>query len=203
MVARLQAAETRRKVGRRLYLLNGLRYYGVDLRHLLLYVALGDFKQLSLGLLQHVVHVDAFVERLGFKIRSEAYELARKIFLRHDARVELHIGRRSHLHRELRHIGRAADAIQCAVQAQLLDHGEHVDGALRGAEGLNSLIYALMGRFVETVGVQYVANNGVGVLLKHESAKHGSLEACVARSYALAAARRPEVLFCWNGGIMC
>ena len=71
--------------------------------------------------------------------------------------------------------------LQSAVVAQLLGDGEHVDRLFLHAKVLNGLIDHLVGRVVETVGLENVVDKRVGVFFEHERAKHGFLDFSVLR----------------------
>ncbi len=183
MEARLQTAQTRGSVGSRLNLLYGLTDHRVDLRHILLHIALRNLKQTSLGLLHEIVNVVALVESLSLNFRGKRDQLPGKIFLRHDTCMIVHMRTRGHTRCQLR---RASHLIESAVEAQLLSYRQHVDRLLRRAESLDSLIYLFIGRLIEAVGLQNVTNHGVGIFLKHQSAENGLFKILVLRKLASA-----------------
>ena len=154
---------------------------GVDLRNIALDIALGNLEEFSLSLLEQVIDIVRLVESLALHHRTEGNQLTGKIFLRHNTRVILHVGSRSHTTCKLGNTGGAAHLVDSSVGAELLHHGEHIDGSLRHTESHDSLVDFLVFRLVEALGAQDVAHGDIGVALEHKSTEHSLLHLEVLR----------------------
>ena len=92
MVARRHTRQSVLVGSSSLYGLDGLRYHGVDLRVVLLHVALAQLEERPLGLLHQVVDVGGLVEGLCLYDTGKGDELAGKEFLGDDVGVILNVG---------------------------------------------------------------------------------------------------------------
>ena len=133
--------------------------------------------------MQQVIYVVALIKRLVLDKGGKAYQLARQIFLRHDASVKLHVSAGGHAGGERGDVSHAAGLLEGVVETQLVDDGNQVNGALRGAECLYSLVDAAVHGLIEAVGLEDVADDGVGIFLKHQCADDGFLHLDVARHH--------------------
>ena len=168
----LQTAQAAFTLAGGLNLLHGRIDYRVNLREVLLQVALRDFKQFTLSLLQKVVDVIRLVKRLFLYFRAERNQSARQEFLSHDARMVFDMRRRSHIGCQFRDAHRTAHIVERTVGTQLLRDGKHVDGLLHHTELVDCSINFLVSRVVERLRSQQVAHNGIGIALKHQRSKH-------------------------------
>ena len=98
--------------------------------------------------------------------------------------MKFDVGGRCDVGRELHYECRTADFLKRTVETELLGNGQKVDGSLRSAERLYGFIDFLMGRLIETFGLEYVADYGVCVFFDHQRAEHSRFDIGVARSEA-------------------
>ena len=176
MVARFQATEALGTVGGPLDFLDGLLHGVLDGDDVALEGVLGNLKQFALGFLHQVIHVDRLVKGQLLHLAAVADELAGKVLLCHDARMELNVGGTRHHARQLADADGSAHLVQRLVGAQLVGHGEHVDGLAVGGQRLDGLIDLLVRGVVECLGLEDFAHVVIGVSLQHQCAQHGILE---------------------------
>ena len=176
MVAGLQTAQALGAVSCPLNLLDGLLHGILDGDNVALQRVLADFKQFALSLLHQVIHVNGLVKGQLLHLAAVADEFAGQVLLGHDAGMELHIGGTGHKARQLTDADGAAYLIEHLVGAQLVGHGQHVDGFAVGGQRLDGLVDLLVGGVVESLGLEDFAHVIIGVPLKHQRAEDGILQ---------------------------
>ena len=146
-------------------------YLGVVLLHVLL----GEFEEGTLGMLHQLVNINRRVEGFCLDIAGKANELTRQEFLSNDTRMVFDVGRRRNAGTQFSNIGRTAYAIKIALLSQLVDHGHDIHRFLGNAQIANSRIDFLITGFIEALGIEHLADHGVGVLINHQRTEHGTL----------------------------
>ena len=155
----------------------------INLRVILLHVALAQLEQRTLGFLHQVVNIYRLVKGLRLDIAREGYELTSQRLLGDDASMVFYICRRGNARRKLSHITRAANILQIALLGQLFCHRPHVDRQLMHRQFTNGRIYLLVTRFIETLRIKQFTNDGIGVLVNHQRTQHSTLYLSSLRLY--------------------
>ena len=154
--------------------INGILDDGVYLGVVLLHVTLTKLEERALGLLHEVVDIDGLVEGLGLDVARELNELAGQRLLGNDAGVVFNVGRRCHATADFSHIARSAYILQVALLGQLLGNGPHIDRQFVHGQLHDGLIDLLVAGFIETLGSQHLAHDGIGVLVYHQGTQHST-----------------------------
>ena len=149
---------------------------GVYLGVVLLHVALSQFEQGTLGLLHQRIDIDGLVEGHALDTAGIGDELARQRLLGHDAGVVLDISRRGYPTRQLCDVAGTTHVVEVALTGQLLRYRPYVDRVFVNGQVADSSENLLVPGFIETLGLQHVADYGIGILVNHERTQYGTLQ---------------------------
>ena len=124
----------------------------INLRVILLYVLLRDFKKTTFGFLHQQIDVNRIIEGLFFNSAGKLYQLSGKVLLGKNVSMIFYIGRRGYTVADFKQIAWSADIINGAFRFQLLCHGHNINRTLAHIEVLNGLIDFLVARLIKRLG---------------------------------------------------
>ena len=139
--------------------------------HRTLDMALGNLENLALGISDQFRDVGRLVVRTTLNLRGGADQLALHVFLGDDLGVELDVGRRTHLLRELGQVGRAAYLLELLLDLEPFGHGVEVDGLELHRQLLDRLVDQTVLLGVERLGRDELLHGDDAVLFEHQSAQ--------------------------------
>ena len=174
--SRRHAVEGARILARLLDLRQSLGQNILGILHRTLDMPLRDLEYLALGKTYQIRHILILVVGAALDLRGRAYQLALDIFLGYDLGMELDVGRRPDLLRQLREICRPAHLLELLAGLQAFGYGIEVYGLEFGRERLDGLVYESVLLGVEGVGRDILLHGDDAVLLQHERSEHRLLK---------------------------
>ena len=139
-------------------------------------VTFGHLEDFALGIADQLRHVSRFVVRTALDLGRGADQLPLHVLLGDDFGVELHVGRRAHLLRELRQVRRTAHLLQLLADLQPLGDRIEVDRFEFGRELLDRAVDRPMLFGIESLGRDELLHGDDRILLEHQSAEHRLLQ---------------------------
>lgn len=136
----------------------------------------GHLEDFALGIADQLRHVSRFVVRTALDLGRGADQLPLHVLLGDDFGVELHVGRRAHLLRELRQVRRTAHLLQLLADLQPLGDRIEVDRFEFGRELLDRAVDRPMLFGIESLGRDELLHGDDRILLEHQSAEHRLLQ---------------------------
>ena len=137
------------------------------------HVSFGHLEDLLLGEADQVRHVGRFVVGTALNFRGRADQFALHVLLRHDFGVELDVGGRTDLLRELRQIGGAAHLFELLLDFEPLGDGVEVDRLQLRRQLLDGAVDQPVLLGVEGFGGDEFLYGDDRVLFEHQRTQHG------------------------------
>ena len=149
-------------------------------------VAIGDFEDAALRLLDDVAHLQCVVVGVGDDRGRDPLQLAPHAQRLDDARVVLDVGGGGNRRGEVQDLGGATARFQLAGTVQLVAEGDQVDCLVAVVQGENRLVDLAMAGPIEILGPQVAQHGGQRLRVKQQRAEGSDLGVDIVRRNGVA-----------------